>query len=228
MGATLMVVASGLASANSIIVLCTPALTGHSTELNQTESCGGLPAGVLPSWITGIQFEVSGSVDNPPSTISLTNNDTSSSHSGYAFTDSEFDVTGVPTGVTLPSDGLGNTFGVLAGTCAPLTSSCVSLTPGESEALNVSGGANTGLLSVTSSFGSWESPFSFLVTTNTSLTVQFGGGNVTASQVTADNLSSEVIYDYTIPSGTPEPTTMALMGGALLGLGLIGKRFRKS
>jgi hypothetical protein len=66
------------------------------------------------------------------------------------------------------------------------------------------------------------------VTTSTELTDEFGGGNVTVSQVTADNLSSEVIYDYTIPGGTPEPTTMALMGGALLGLGLIGKRFRKS
>jgi hypothetical protein len=227
---SLAAAACGVASADSITVTCTGGTASSPTELNATISCAGLAgSGILPSEITGIQLEIFGSVDNPPSTISLTNN-TASTQSGYAYTDSEFSVTGVPAGVTLPTDGIG-TFGVLAGTCSPLTSKCVTLGSGASETLNVSGDANTGPLSVAAAdFAAYEAAISFGVTTSTSLVANFNGGNVTVNQVTDDNLSATVVYDYTIPNtGTPEPTTMALMGGALIGLGLIGKkRFKKS
>lgn len=52
--------------------------------------------------------------------------------------------------------------------------------------------------------------------------------NTSSGSGTAD-MELVVTYDYipTPPPGAPEPTTMALMGGALLGLGLIGRRLRK-
>jgi hypothetical protein len=70
----------------------------------------------------------------------------------------------------------------------------------------------------------------FALTGNTLNLTTFtgGGGNLSFAINTSATFEAEIDYTYTIPSGTPEPTTMALMGGALLGLGLLGKRFKKS
>jgi hypothetical protein len=64
--------------------------------------------------------------------------------------------------------------------------------------------------------------------TKTLTTFSGGGGNISLNINTQATFLAEIDYTYSIPSGTPEPTTMALMGGALLGLGLLGKRFKKS
>jgi hypothetical protein len=55
-----------------------------------------------------------------------------------------------------------------------------------------------------------------------------GGGNINLALHTAATFQAEIDYFYTVNSSTPEPATMVLMGGALLGLGLFGKRLRKN
>jgi len=69
--------------------------------------------------------------------------------------------------------------------------------------------------------------FTLTGTTENLTTFSGGGGNIGLALNTAASFEAEIDYDYTVNS-TPEPATMILMGGALLGLGLFGKRIRKS
>lgn len=57
----------------------------------------------------------------------------------------------------------------------------------------------------------------------------FTGGPFTGGTASGTaNATVTVVYDYSIPSTTPEPTTMVLFGSALLGLGLIRRRVAKN
>jgi hypothetical protein len=68
----------------------------------------------------------------------------------------------------------------------------------------------------------------FDISTVTETTTTVTGGNLHSTYNTLVTEQVEVTYDYIALSGAPEPGTMALLGGALIGLGLIGKRFKKN
>jgi hypothetical protein len=58
----------------------------------------------------------------------------------------------------------------------------------------------------------------------TGTTITNTGGNTTATQNTFANVTGDVIYTYN--SSAPEPATLFLMGSALVGVGILRKRFK--
>jgi hypothetical protein len=85
---------------------------------------------------------------------------------------------------------------------------------------------------ITSGFAAYIGPSGAPGTVNFNV---FGTGASTASGATPNSVSSttsafgtdSITYNYTAPTGTPEPATMGLLGSALLGLGFLKFRTKK-
>ncbi len=54
-----------------------------------------------------------------------------------------------------------------------------------------------------------------------------GSANITVVYTTTYDAQAEVTYNYFVSNGTPEPSTMLLMGSALIGLSFLGRRLAK-
>jgi hypothetical protein len=209
----LAAMASSVAMANSIdFSHTTPSTTSPFTNSFSLANFN-TALGTLTSVTITLAYSTTGEVD--------IFNDTSSNQT---FTNAE---SSVPLTLTGP-DGLSQTVDAVAG---PISGTVV---PGENKFPGLTG---TGTLTInvpSADFGAFEIPPS--ATTDTysvagnmgtfsgmSVTGVFFGGEAVAGGVTT------VTYDYVIPSATPEPTTMVMMGAALVGLGLLRKKsFKKS
>ena len=60
------------------------------------------------------------------------------------------------------------------------------------------------------------------------ITFSGAGGNIAATQSSTASFQAAVEYTYNVPSTTPEPATMALVGGGLVACGFLRRRSKKS
>lgn len=138
---------------------------------------------------------------------------------------------GTPAGVPAP------------GTCSPITvaagttNSYGPITVSNTDAAFglATGTGNLGLFGVTkvgttlANYQGAASTFNLTGSTFNLLTVGGSGGNLQVTQSSNARFRAEVDYTYTPqPTGTPEPATMGLLGSALLGLGFLKFRAKKS
>ncbi len=252
---SLAAAACGVASANSIDALSTPTTVSGTTDYTYSLSLPEFDPGVdgVPATAQLTGATIYFFAEETVSTLTLTN--TASGVETFTFVATS-DVTSNSSNSANSADKYGTeslslfsqsmTLGGTsnAGTCpdhsASATCNSVSFTPPALTATNLTLGFPTGtggdgLTGVTKTISGADlanyigsGDFNLGGSTKAFSTFAGGGGNINVAQSTTAAFSAEIDYTYSIPSGTPEPATMALMGGALIGLSLLGRRFKKS
>jgi hypothetical protein len=217
----------GLASASTL----EETFTGSATSSTNTDFAGLLTATQFnPAWgtLTSVEIDVNSAMSTD---LQVVNNDSSVS-SGTVHTQLQIFVQDAG------NDLNGGTFSTGAGViayCAPNVN-CIG---GFSYTLNAGKSIDSGALASSSSqdvtytlaaiLSEFEGTGTETLHSNTltGTTITNSGGNTTAVQNTFANVTGDVIYTYTAPpSGAPEPATLFLMGSALVGVGVLRKRFK--
>jgi PEP-CTERM motif len=245
-------IACGISMAGTITVNCTTASgttelgNGTNSSTNSTITCGDFNTS-LGFTLNSISITLNGAIISP-STVTISNND-NTSHTGFASADSSFSLDSttpltpfVFTTVPGPNVSTGDTnylFDVFAFTgtqtlgANPNAPASCNGNVNCSKVVGVSGsGSDTGVNNNSATFGAYSSPlgagtFNIVADTETALSgCTVTGGQGGCQQATVDSFTASVTYTYSTPSSTPEPTTLFLMGSALVGVGLLRKRIK--
>ncbi|HEX4136972.1 MAG TPA: choice-of-anchor E domain-containing protein [Bryobacteraceae bacterium] len=224
-------VVSGIASADSITL--GPLTTSTPVLAEATDWTNMLAFAQFDSnlgTLLSVTFDISGQLQT---TLTVTNTDSAAGSSGNSRTELQIGLEDADDSLGLDIDNDTQAIDVMSGKYF------YDLGKGQS--------SQSGLL--TSSYDSGTLTYSSLTVLNefsnpgggtvdltadtfTQTNLSNTGGNTNSNQVTNASLTGTVTYTYQAalqesPS-TPEPATLAMMGGALLGLGLLRKRLRKN
>jgi hypothetical protein len=214
----------GLANASTL----QETFTGSATTTTNTDFSGMLTATQFnPAWgiLQSVEIDINSSMSTD---LQITNHDSSIS-SGTV--DTQLQIFVQDTGNDLNGGVFSTGSGVVA-YCAPNVN-CIG---GYSYTLGAGGSIDSGAITsgssqdVTYNLAAILSEFTgtgtYTLNTNTltGTSLKNTGGNTNATQNTFANITGDVIYTYN--SNAPEPATLFLMGSALVGVGVLRKRFK--
>jgi hypothetical protein len=210
-----------------------------TTDFTNTLSIGQL---VIPVGfhLTGVTLDISSAVASP--TLSLTNTSATAQTFGLNLSEvisvdsnsASGDAVGDQMAISLFSSGAGlvppktihlgvTGLGACPANTPSVTCSSVSYT-------GIAGAADDGVIDISAAnWANYVGTGNIVIGFDTSASTQFngGGGNIALSQVTNASVAGTVTWTFVADTSTPEPATTALMGVALLGLGLLRKRVRR-